>query len=239
MAYVGSAKASSLGATSQSVSYTPGANGNSLTLAVLSAYNALTVTWPSGFTQISSDSSTANNGPNGFLYVAQNPNASTAVTSYAPSFNVTTDPVVIIAEHSGRSASLTSNVQASGQIGSSASPVSTPLTGVTAANLDDILWLGGCLDSTNTGAWVLTPPGSYTSRQTSDVQTSGEYAVLNLSTRDAVSAGATGTLTGTYTNAGHSADTFGIVVSLAVAAAVGGVGQSWQQHGSQGVMVSM
>lgn len=224
MAYVGSNVVVGSGVTHQAISYTPGANSNSLTLCVYSAFNALTVTWPSGFTQIATDSNVANNGPNAYMYIAQNPNSSTGTTSYDPSWGATTtDPVVTIVENSGRNTSITSNVsQGHGQIGTGSSPISVPLVGLTAAAGDDVLWFGAVSSSSNVGTYVMTAPSGYTSRQSGSAQVSGENAMLNVSTRDNFT-GATGTLTGTATNAGNAGDTFGIVIALPVAAGGSGL----------------
>lgn len=100
-----------------------------------------------------------------------------------------------------------------------ASVLNVALTGVTAASGGDVIWLGGVAPDDDVDIFSITSsqtaPTNYTSREESN----NLWRIGMLATRDNVSSGATGTLTGTctYTNAGTA--TFGgMVVTMAASA---------------------
>lgn len=125
-----------------------------------------------------------------------------------------TTPSCIAVAHSGRVTTAPTNFTPT-QIDGGASPVSIPLAGLTASALDDVLWIGCIAAGSTGGTWVTTAPAGYTSRQevseTVGLNYSGTSCVCTI---DGVSAGATGTLTGSSANTGHSGDKYGLVLAL-------------------------
>lgn len=124
---------------------------------------------------------------------------------------------------SGRASAVPSALQAtSNNAGSSVTPISTVLAGLTAASGDDIVIVTGAA-STNmtTGSAAFAAPTNYTTRATAST-TAGAFdrGGVAIATRDNVSAGATGALTGSWSLGTGHADTAGVV--LAFAAAGGG-----------------
>lgn len=113
--------------------------------------------------------------------------------------------------------------QGTNDAGNGASPVSAPLTGVTAASGDDIVIFFGCGSGNASGTWVLTAPTDYTLRETATDTGAFFGGGLGATTRDNVSAGATGTLTGTWTLAANSGESAGVVLAFAASGGGGGV----------------
>ena len=171
-----------------------------------------TITWPTGFSLLTSaDDDGAHNGGPCELVIGW---GTTVASSYLITIagGSSTNPIAIAAAWSETSSSAPTNYAATNEIVAGASPVSIPLTGVTALAGDDIAWFGS-VNYATAGTWVFTAPTSYTSQQT--IQQTGTYTgAANLSTRDGVSAGATGVITGTATDSGQAVDAFGVVVSL-------------------------
>lgn len=89
------------------------------------------------------------------------------------------------------------------------SPVSIALTGVTALAGDDLAWLSA-LDPVSLGAWSHTPPSGFTEA----TDHSASWCANSIAYQDNVSAGATGTITGTGTSAGNTAGFAGWVVRI-------------------------
>jgi hypothetical protein len=85
---------------------------------------------------------------------------------------------------------------------SNASPTTITANGVTAVLNDDLFWLG-ILDVTSSGASSLTQPTGYTSRATTADTVDG-FNIFGAATKDAVAAGATGTVAGSMTHSGTS-----------------------------------
>lgn len=129
-----------------------------------------------------------------------------------------TTPSAIAVANTGRIVGIPTRFVATPYTGGSASPVSIPLTGLTAVAYDDILWMGSVTSTaTGTPAWVTTPPSGYTSRQeASQTDSAGDGGTSCLATLDNASAGATGTLTGSSASSGKNGDYFGLVVALPV-----------------------
>src|SRR5690606_8619294 len=117
---------------------------------------------------------------------------------------------------SGRDGAATLVYQATEQPTDAPSPVSVALAGLDAAAGDDILWIstmhGDTASSIDGGAF--TPPTDYISRYSYTDQT---FLGANFSTRDNVSAGATGTLTGSCVLAAGNASYAGLVIAIPAA----------------------
>lgn len=131
-----------------------------------------------------------------------------------------TTPSMIALSNSGRTNAI-STVFTPTTANGGASPVSIPLAGVTATALDDILWIGCVAAGSTGGTWVTTAPAGYTSRQEVSDTIGLNYAgTLCVCTLNAASAGATGTLTGSSANSAHSADKFGLVMTIPAPAVI-------------------
>ncbi|HXR91079.1 MAG TPA: hypothetical protein VN750_12470 [Steroidobacteraceae bacterium] len=102
---------------------------------------------------------------------------------------------------------------------SSGSPVSAPLTGLTAPSGADIVWLPAlCIAGAGTPVW--TPPTGYTVH--GSLLEATDARAIALASKDGGGTGAaTGTLTGSVSGTGG--DTMGIVLALAAAAGGGNV----------------
>ena len=172
------------------------------------------ITWASGFTLITEVLSTAPNRDNGKNQIHA---AWKLATGSEPGTYVNSSAAVqwqaFAACWSGRNT--TSPVTASNTkaAAGTTSPVTYGLNGVTAVSGDDLIWFPSEF-GTVAGTAVWTPPTGFTSRIS--YQPNGTTSpAQNLSTKDAASAGATGTLTGTET--GLDGDVLGIVIALALA----------------------
>lgn len=102
---------------------------------------------------------------------------------------------VTIGAWSGRG-TRTASVVLTANTTANASPASIAASGITAADGDDVAVFVGLDTAAGADRWSFTtPPANYTEREDS----SGDWVTTGLFTRDAVSAGATGTLTATAT----------------------------------------
>lgn len=101
---------------------------------------------------------------------------------------------------------------------SNTTPISVAITGLTAASGDDLCWFAQLDQTVQADVWGFSAPTNYTERV--DISSAGGWMQLSAATRDAVSAGATGTITGTATrssgtgNAGFS----GLMIALPASA---------------------
>lgn len=125
----------------------------------------------------------------------------------------TTSAVILTAAFSGRDTSAAAVVQSTINNSNNATPISVGLTGVTATNLADLLWASQLDQVAGTDVWGYSALTSFTERQDT---TNGDFTTASIWTQDAVSAGATGTLTGTATrSSGTSGAAWsGFVVSI-------------------------
>lgn len=115
---------------------------------------------------------------------------------------------------SGRDASNPPTATENKQDSSHTSPVSVDATGVTALDGDDLCWID--LPDPNGGAPTHTAPTGYTLRV--DVAANSNFTVIGAATKDAATAGATGTVTGTLTLASGAAAYCGYLVRIPLAA---------------------
>jgi hypothetical protein len=117
---------------------------------------------------------------------------------------------------SGRSTAVPSASTATNDAGAGATPVSTPLGGVTAAASDDIVILTGATSTgTATTPFAFSAPTNYTTRATQEIVGNAFMAAgIAVATRDAVGAGATGTLTGSWSAGSGHFDTSGVVLAF-------------------------
>lgn len=140
------------------------------------------------------------------------------------------------ASFSGRSAtpfSVTPTSQSSST--GSASPRSMACTGLTATANADLCYLA-MLDLTVSQTTSFAAPASFT--EAVDVNDTAA-ASITIDYQNNVSAGATGTITGTGTYASGNAGYAAFLYCMDAAAAAANLGQPWQAQGAMGVMVSM
>lgn len=181
--------------------------------AVWGGSSAQTITWPAGFTELSVSSTAL--GIVGSTFKSAWKRASSESGNYTIQGQQNELAVAAMCVYSGRHASNNPAAVSTISDTSSASPVSAAATGVTAVAGDDIVYLMAQNDGGD--QWAHTPPASYTEREE---VSPGSWVSLSASDRENVSAGATGTLTGTLTAAGNNGG-FGVVV-IRIPAAAGG-----------------
>lgn len=126
--------------------------------------------------------------------------------------------------HSGRSSGAgTSTETNNGSAG--ASVLNVALSGVTAASGDDVVWVGCVAPDDDVDIFSVTSSQTAPTNYTKRSEINSLWRIGQLATRDNVSSGATGTLTGTctYTSAGTA--TFGgLVLTMASSGGGGGGG---------------
>jgi hypothetical protein len=131
----------------------------------------------------------------------------------ASTTTVSAQTTAVVGAWSGRSQAIPSVYQTSHVDANAASPVSISLTGITAANGDDIaVWVG--LDqAAQTDTWGFSTITNYVKQVD---YASSDWDSDTLQTRDAVGAGATGSLTLTATQLTGSSQTawLGVVIAL-------------------------
>jgi hypothetical protein len=211
-------------------------NGDTLiAIWINGGFDGATITWPSGFTQIG----TLAVNPAGQTFKVARKIASSESGDYTISSNVSDFCAAIVAVYSGRSTDAPV-VQTTMQSTTAETPVSAALSGVTAAAGDDILWI--CAQNGASGQWTHSPPTSYTERQE---RSPGSWVSVSLADRENVSAGATGTLTGTLTRAGAQETGYaGFVIALASSGGGGGrsitsINDVTLTHGQTGIVVGV
>lgn len=169
-------------------------------------------TVPSGWTEIVNASQATPDGQNARLYVKV---ASSEPASWNWTLPNSRDWVMIVGAWSGRNTGGSLTTVSTINTSSNATPISVALTGLTAASGDDLAWFAQLDQQSNTDVWSFTAsPASFTERQ----DLNSGWVMGTLHTRDNVSAGATGTLTGTATRSSGTANAgwSGVVVALPV-----------------------
>jgi hypothetical protein len=174
--------------------------------------STLTITAPTGWTLLDTILNSAPDGQNALLYSrTADGNESTQRTWSWPGAP-TNNAQIIVGAWSGRGTGHTFFTQTSDQ-NSNASPVTCALASGTAATGDDIAWFGGIDPTSFSTGWVEGDPAGYTTRSNASVG----WVTCGLATKDNVSSGAVGTLSGTFTQAGKVAGFLGFVLALPVA----------------------
>ena len=196
MAFLSSSQLAISNTATAAVPVPSGAAADDVAVVGLYIESTTAVTPPSGFTQ--KDSDTTNAGTEGGLrvYWKRLTGADSGTWDFTFSTSWAGAAAVL---HRGR---ITTGDPFDGtNIARSTATVSTsPAVAVTPAEASgDAVWFATDFSGGNT--W--TPPGSYTERQDNDV--------ITVATRDAISAGATGNITGTLNVAGYSKAWLGVV----------------------------
>jgi hypothetical protein len=180
---------------------------------------AVPPTVPSGFSLIESANATLqSSGKLGVTYCYEKKVAASEPGTYTwGGYGAGVNMMASMISLSGRHASIAATIVGTSDPGNAASPASAIIDGVTAAAGDDILAVH-CISWLNyTGVTTGTPPSGFTQRNEESCGDGafGQY----VSSLDAASVGATGSLTAVLTNAGERGEYFGIVVAVPVAAA--------------------
>lgn len=154
--------------------------------------------WPSGFTQLDEQTISAPDGQQVGIAWKRTTGADSGsyTLTASPSNNAASrDWVLIAAAFSGRDVVQTP-VASTAAVNTTAntSPVTVTANGLTAVAGDDLAWLCGP-DMSGAETTVFTAPTSYTLQQTTDQG----FTTAAAATRDNVSAGATGSVSGSFT----------------------------------------
>jgi hypothetical protein len=206
--------------TGQGVSTTPavavptGVAAGEIVILTLS-YDApgVTITWPAGFTQLVQGNNTDQSTAAAWKRLTGADSGTYNLSVSGSAF----DWVCQAFSFTGRDAVSNPVASAASVDNSSQStPVSIAANGVTAVAGDDLLWVGALDLSASGAANVFTAPSGYTSRQAQE--SSGGWAALCGATKDAVGAGATGTVTGSCTLTSATAFDCGLLIRIPGAA---------------------
>ena len=213
MAYRDSTSNSASAASSVVVTAPAGIQNDDILIAVVQwgGNEDQTITWPSGFTQLT----TSNGANNASTFATAWKRASSESGNYTIQAQATDFGAAAISVYSGRHTT-NAPVAATPSVDNTqtASPRSCPTTGITAVEGDDIVY---CLCQVDGSAdWAHTPPTNYTEREEVGP---GSWVDVSLSDRENVSAGATGTLTGTLTLADSSTGFIGVTIRIPLAVA--------------------
>lgn len=188
-------------------------------LVALATNNSATgvIAFPSGWTQVRSDSGAINDG----LTASWGWTIATGTDSFSWHLTGTRDFGVIVAAYTGINVSSPIDISSvNGPVAAASSPVSTTGTGVTTAGLDDVIHLVSGAPSggfSAGGSWAA--PSAMTLRQSSPFTGTGGFAMGALSDFTQTSSGATGSQVGTWTDAGS---TFGYIAYLVALTPAGG-----------------
>ena len=198
MAYRSSSQAdmNATSATSLQVTSPAGTAENDIVILCWSqgGSGSATLTWPSGFTQFTGNASVATPDTK-TIRCAWKREDSTPDANYTVSTDTEDLAILIAVSFSGRHLTDPPVENVSTSTANNASVVSMTNAGVTAVNGDDLLYFAAQASASfEIGAYAA--PGSFTERQEAacDFYTAGAA-----STRDNVSAGATGSIAGTWT----------------------------------------
>lgn len=215
-------RASSAVTTSNSASSSTSVNapvgvqaGDIVVIVILSrGVTGVTYTWPSGFTEAAVNSRNGSLAHSDTYAVATKVATGSEPASYSVTQSSALSALMVCAAWTGRSSTPVTFATTTNP-GGFATSGSIALNGGTAASGDDIAWIG--MLSQNSVAWTISNPSGYSSA--ANISTAGNNDQIQLSYKDAVSSGATGTISGTATESGSTgADPFGIVIALSAAA---------------------
>jgi hypothetical protein len=215
MAFVASNGAASVALVDNLTATNPsGGSGQLIILAwVNGGGSGATITWPSGFTEFANGSIAA---PDARTFkAAYKYDAGSEPGTYNVVSSIGDEHCILMAgAWSGRSGAPVA--QTSSLTTAATSVITINATGVTAVAGDDLVWLA-TQAPLGSEIWAFAPPSSpaFTERQE---RAASSYVAGEMSTRDNVSAGATGTLDGTMTSGSDQAGWAAIVVRIPAAA---------------------
>lgn len=160
-----------------------------------------TITQPTGFTLLFTSTVATPDGHTQMVSWKRLTGADSG--NYTPSWTGSNDVIGMCALFSGRSTSSDPTATAATNTSSNANPVAVGAATITAVDGDDLIWIGGLDGNAIAVGGSCAAPSGYTERQ--DVSdTTRNWCNLSIATQDNVGAGATGTVTGTYTIGGGS-----------------------------------
>jgi len=185
-----------------------GATDILLGIVVPGPSGVLAISWPSGFSLLTNVLYSGANGNASYMSVGW---GTTVAGSYV--INVTggdlTTPAAIGVAFSGTNGTQPSVFSATTDAGDGNSPLSVGLSSITPSSAAGaIAWIAALNYNSLNGTYSWTAPSGYTSRQSQSVASatgiSSSGGAIHVSTRDNVPAGATGTITGTATQASQT-----------------------------------
>lgn len=200
--------------TSAAAGAPAGFSANDILILILSSdANASTASPPSGFTQLAKDTWSSPDGQVVFIWWKRAVGSdSLTVTGMASGVS----KLLWCFAWSGRHTSNPPVISTSAlNTSSNASPTTLTANGVTALAGDDLFWFGALDVTVASSTNTFTQPTGYTS-QGSAVDSVDHFDVVAAANKDNVSAGATGTVSGTLTHSGSAGwDAFVIRIPVA------------------------
>lgn len=222
MAYRSSSSTTFTGTSNLTATAPAGVTAGDRLLALLvQAADSQTYTPATGWTEIAAEASQPTPQDQRYVIAEKKVAAGGGADQYNfTSVTSTSAAMVSVVCLSGRHATQEAVVSAvTNNQTNNATPFSVALSGATALDGDDVLWLAQLNHSVSTDRWGYSALTNYTEREDS----SANFITNAIYTREAVAAGATGTLTATATRASGTGTAWygGWVVAVpAVAAAV-------------------
>ena len=215
MAYRAGSGTSNSGGTSttQTVNKPIGvAEGDIVVIAIITrGVTTETYTWPTDFTEAARGSITGSVAHDCTYAVATKVATASEPASYTVTQSGARTAGLTCGAWTGRdvSASRLTFATTSGRV-SGASSGNINVTGGTATESDDIVWIATLSQAGS--AITVTPPGSYSVVSSVSFNTNGDQ--IYMAYRDAVTAGVTGTISGSWS--GGTADTSGMAVAIKI-----------------------
>lgn len=216
MAYLDSTTGSGSGASLSCAVPAGVASGDIVVLAAtIDAPNPVTFSWPASFTQLANVAVTAENQAVGSAW--KRLTGADAGTYTVTTGGVSSEWILQATAFTGRHATDPPTASSAQQNTLQSSPVSVNAATVTAVAGDDLCWISGPdVNAGDIGTGHTAPP-SYTERE----DTENGWCNLSAATWDNVSAGATGTVTGTFALASGQAGWAAVLVRVPAAAGGG------------------
>lgn len=199
MAYRSSTEAAGAsGGDSFTISVPTGVAANDIVVLVVELdYPSGTITWPSGFTQLAATTTIDGVHAVAWKRLTGADSGTYTITSTVPSgLGYAANALAFSGRHTTNNPAVsTAAVQNTVQ----SAPVTVTANGVTAVAGDDLIWFASMdADASGQGS-VFTPPSGYTERQETGGATD-QWCYISTATVDNVSAGATGSVAGTFTS---------------------------------------
>lgn len=214
--YVGSNSVAWNGATGGSITAPGGILAGDI--LIISAVNgngaSQTITWPSGFTAVTSNVGTSSNTSKTMGF-AWKKSTGSEPGSYAVSFSASDFGCAAISIYRGCDPTTPINVFSAGHVLASTQPSHADASSI-STTIDGcmLVWAGGCWDiGAGNGITSMGSPSGYTSRQAPI--TSPTFSNLNLADFLQSSHGATGTVTGAGAPTSVTADSAAFILALA------------------------
>jgi hypothetical protein len=223
------------GTTATVTPTTTPANGNTGIIIVSQSANGTGTATSSGWSAVPGLSLVTLPSSGNFLSVLQKNLGASEPSSYTVTVNggsISNQITLTYLEFSGRATSPFTVTPTTNTIASGAHPLSCPATGLTANAGDDLLYI---VMMGNFGVpMTFTQPTGYTTAQNASGGTASQVSAAT-AVKTNVSAGATGTVTGSQTWSGANTDAGTILISLAQASGGSCTHDFWASGGSYAV----